>query len=207
VKSPQPPCKRVKRSLSELSPGQRRRRIYRTLGQPLLGAVLLFILYFTLPLDHPISTSTVIVMAIGLMLVAAWVALQVVHILRSDFPVLRAIGALATSIPLFLLLFAAGYYLIEHNQTNAFNETMNRVDALYYTVTVFSTVGFGDIAPKTQPARIVTMIQMMGQLVLLGITGKVIIGAVQVSRERSNGETVAEVLAETPEPTEDPTGS
>lgn len=191
MNTPQRPQKRVKRSLSELSPGQRRRRIYKTLGRPLLGSVLLFVLYFTLPLDHKISASTILVMALGLILVGAWVAYQVVHILRSDFPVLQGIGALATSIPLFLLMFAAGYYVIEHNQSAAFNQQMNRVDALYYTVTVFSTVGFGDIAPKSQPARIITMIQMMGDLVLLGITGKVILGAVQVSRERGSGESIA----------------
>ncbi len=28
----------------------------------------------------------------------------------------------------------------------AFNETLTRIDSLYFTLTVFATVGFGDIA-------------------------------------------------------------
>jgi hypothetical protein len=32
---------------------------------------------------------------------------------------------------------------------------LTRTDALYFTVTVFSTVGFGDITAKTETARLV----------------------------------------------------
>jgi hypothetical protein len=41
-------------------------------------------------------------------------------------------------------------------------EPLSRTDALYYTITVFSTVGFGDITPRADLARIVTMVQMGG---------------------------------------------
>jgi hypothetical protein len=33
--------------------------------------------------------------------------------MKSPFPELRAVGALATSIPLFLLLFAATYFIMD----------------------------------------------------------------------------------------------
>ena len=36
------------------------------------------------------------------------------------------------------------------------------------TVTVFSTVGFGDISPKSEAARVVLMGQMLGDLAVLG---------------------------------------
>jgi voltage-gated potassium channel len=41
-------------------------------------------------------------------------------------------------------------------------EPLSRTDALYYTITVFSTVGFGDVTPRADLARIVTMVQMGG---------------------------------------------
>ena len=66
---------------------------------------------------------------------------------------LRAIEALAAAIPLFLLVFAAAYVKLDSTQAQAFSEPLSRTDALYFTITVFSTVGFGDITPSpTRPA-------------------------------------------------------
>jgi voltage-gated potassium channel len=49
---------------------------------------------------------------------------------------------------------------------------------------VFSTVGFGDITPLTQPARVVTMVQMLGDLVVVGLVLQVMLGAVKAGRQR-----------------------
>jgi hypothetical protein len=56
--------------------------------------------------------------------------------------------------------------------------------ALYFTVTVFSTVGFGDITAKTGTARLVVTGQMIADLVILGLAIKVIVGAVRRGRQR-----------------------
>jgi Ion channel len=53
--------------------------------------------------------------------------------------------------PFYLLLFAATYYLMSINRPTAFSEGLGRTDALYFTVSVFATVGFGDIAPVSEP--------------------------------------------------------
>jgi hypothetical protein len=49
--------------------------------------------------------------------------------------------------------------------------------ASYYTVTVFSTVGFGDITAKTELARTLVTVQMLVNLVVIGLVAKVIFGA------------------------------
>ena len=59
-----------------------------------------------------------------------------------------------------------------------------RTDALYFTVTVFSTVGFGDITAKSETARIVLIVQMLADLAFLGAGVRVLLGAVQRRRER-----------------------
>jgi voltage-gated potassium channel len=51
-------------------------------------------------------------------------------------------------------------------------------------VTVFTTVGVGDISPKSETARIVLMVQMLADLALLGTGLRVLLGAVQHGRER-----------------------
>ena len=40
-----------------------------------------------------------------------------------------------------------------------------------------SMVGFGDITPKTEPARIVAMVQMLTNLVVLAVLVRLIFGA------------------------------
>ncbi|MEV4441110.1 potassium channel family protein [Streptomyces sp. NPDC049577] len=68
---------------------------------------------------------------------------------------------------------------MDHAGEGEFTEPLTRTDALYFTLTVFSTVGFGDITPETHEARIVTMVQMTGDILLLGVAAHVVVGAVQ----------------------------
>jgi voltage-gated potassium channel len=67
----------------------------------------------------------------------------------------------------------------------AFTEPLGKTTALYFTVTVFATVGFGDIVPKSEAARIVTTVQMLADLVVVGLVVRVLLGAARASRERS----------------------
>ncbi len=49
---------------------------------------------------------------------------------------------------------------------------------------VFSTVGFGDIAPKAEAARVLLIVQMLGDLAILGAGIRVLLGAVQRGRQQ-----------------------
>ncbi len=51
-------------------------------------------------------------------------------------------------------------------------------------MTVFATVGLGDIAPRTDLARIVTTTQMLVGLTALGVIAKILLGAVEVAVQR-----------------------
>lgn len=109
---------------------------------------------------------------------------RVTQVTRSPFPRVRAVEALGTTVPLFLLLFAASYVAMSANDPASFTEPVDRVDAAYFAVTVFATVGFGDITAVTQPARVVTTLQMVTGLVLVGLIARVILAAVQEGRSR-----------------------
>lgn len=82
------------------------------------------------------------------------------------------------------MLFAATHYLIGHNYPHSYTQTMTRLDALYFTVTVFTTVGFGDIAPVSELARTVTLLQMIGDVLIIFVIARVLFGAVRVGIER-----------------------
>jgi hypothetical protein len=113
-------------------------------------------------------------------------------ILGSDYPALRAIEALAAAIPLFLLVFAATYFKLADVRPQAFTEPLTRTDALYFTVTVFATVGFGDIAPVATAARVTVMVQMLGDLLVVGLVLRGMLGAVRTSLQRREAAASAE---------------
>ncbi len=141
-------------------------------------------LYYLLPFDRSASGVAVTLLVAGLAVFLALVAFQVRAIITAPFPGLRAIEALATSVPLFLALFAATYFVMARLSPGSFTAPLTRTDALYFTVTVFSTVGFGDITAKTETARLVVTGQMIADLVILGVAIKAIVGAVRRGRQR-----------------------
>jgi voltage-gated potassium channel len=161
-----------------------RRRVLRALLRAALTSTVLVVLYYTLPLTGKLKASTVVLLLAGLAVFAGVIGWQLRAILRSQYPALRAIEALAFAIPLFLLVFAAAYVKLADTQAHAFTEPLNRTDALYFTITVFSTVGFGDIAPVATAARVTTMVQMLGDLVVVGLVLRVMLGAVKEGRQR-----------------------
>jgi voltage-gated potassium channel len=65
---------------------------------------------------------------------------------------------------------------------------MTRTDFLYFTVTVFSTVGFGDITPKSEPARTVLIVQMLGDVAPLGAGIRILVGAVRRGQQRRSAD-------------------
>jgi hypothetical protein len=144
----------------------------------------LIVIYYLLPLDRSSVAVAVTLLTIGLVGLIALVAYQVRSIIRSAFPLLRGVEALATSIPLFLLLFAATYVVLETISAGNFSQPLSRTDAIYFTVTVFATVGFGDITAKTDLARLVVTGQMLADLVVLGLGARVLLSAVQRGRHR-----------------------
>lgn len=141
-------------------------------------------LYYLLPFDRSDTGGAVTWLAAGLVVFVGLVAVQVRAIIASPFPGLRAIEALATSVSLFLALFAATYFVMARLSPGSFTAPLTRTDALYFTVTVFSTVGFGDITAKTETARLVVTGQMITDLVILGLAIKAIVGAFRRGRQR-----------------------
>jgi voltage-gated potassium channel len=144
-------------------------------------------LYYLLPLDRQAPWAAITTLAIALALLIGLIVVQVRSILASTFPGMRAVEALASCIPLFLLLFASTYYVLERLAPGNFSEPLTRSDSLYFTVTVFSTVGFGDITPKTELARLLVTGQMVADVIILGIAIKVIVGAARSKRSGTAG--------------------
>jgi voltage-gated potassium channel len=174
---------------ADLSPRRRRWLIARGLLRALATTVVMVALYYLLPLDRRSDALVFVVLAVGVALLATMIAWQVRAIEDSDYPGIRAVQALASTTPLFLLLFASTYVLLSRSDAATFTEPLSRSDALYFTVTIFATVGFGDISAKTETARLVVTTQMLLDLVVLGLGIQVILGAVKRGKADGDADT------------------
>lgn len=171
---------------------------------PILGSVvsvaLLLIVYYAAPLDRPPDFWTGAGFVAGLVAFVVLVVWQVRVITRSHHPRLRAVQAVGTAFLLLLTIYASAYSVVAHYRPDSFSETLSRTDALYFAVTVFATVGFGDITPRSELARILTMTQMLVGLVALGLVVKILLGAADTAGRRPHR---ADVPALSPDPDED----
>jgi hypothetical protein len=170
--------------VDEPTPRDVRRAVVRALFRAAVTAALLIALYYVVPMKSAMDTKAVVGLILALLALAAIIVWRVRDITRSEHPGLRAIQTLAIVVPLFILAFAATYYLAERANGSNFSEPLTRSGALYFSVTVFSTVGFGDITAKTDGARLVVTAQMFLDLLLLGFGARVFVGAVKLGRQR-----------------------
>ena len=170
-----------------LSRAQRRRRLAAGLLRASAVTVVLVAVYYLAPLDNLSGVPLGLTLAVGLLVLAAVASYQVKAIIRSRHPAVKAVEALAGIAPLFLLLFAAVYFLMAEADAGNFNETLNRTDSLYFTVTIFATVGFGDITATSETARVLVTVQMILDLIVLGLGVRVFVGAVEAGRKTTNG--------------------
>jgi len=161
-----------------------RRQAARSLVSSALVSGLAITLYFALPLSSAVTTTTLFFLLLGLSGIVALVAWHLWSIVRSPYPRVRGVAALATTVPLFLVVFATTYFVMSRTDAASFSEPLSRLDSAYFTMTVFATVGFGDITPVASDARAVTMVQMVGDVLIVGLVANVIVGAVREGVQR-----------------------
>ncbi|MFD8594718.1 potassium channel family protein [Kitasatospora sp. NPDC059646] len=136
------------------------------------GPVLLLTAYFTVPVgwfgpEHP--TASWLLFAAVLSVLGAGLLREVRR------QVLGLPGRPALVIVLLLcgaLVVFATAYLAMSKQPGELVGLNTKVDALYFTVITMATVGYGDIHPAGQAARIVVMLQLLYTVVFLttGVT-------------------------------------
>jgi voltage-gated potassium channel Kch len=132
----------------------------------------LLVAYFTLPLgafgpEHPGLSWSVFTL---LLTALAALLLREIQLLMLDSSLGRSGLGVPLLILLALLIFAGAYRSLARDP-GEFRGLNTRVDALYFTVITMSTVGYGDIAPLGQSARVVVMLQILYTLVFLTAGG------------------------------------
>jgi hypothetical protein len=160
-----------------------------SLARTTLATVALLVVYYRAPLDRPVDLRLALWLAVGLVILSVGVSWQARAIVASETPRLQALETAAVALPALIVLYASVYTVIAHDHPESFSQVLGRTDALYYTMTIFATVGFGDITPTTEITRIVTMTQMVVGILAVGLAAKLLVGAVQdaVARNAAPG--------------------
>ena len=149
----------------------------RVVARSVITAVLVVALFAVLPADGAQSASSLVVLSAGVVLLVLLVGLRVRQILRDSRPRLRAAEGLALVVPLFVALFAWVYLLLSQAEPAAFSEPLNRIDAAYFTLSILSTVGFGDISAQNDLARLLVSAQIVLTFTLLAGVVRLILDA------------------------------
>lgn len=159
------------------------------LGRMVLTVSALCATYFLIPTRRPGEGLGVPWLILQLCVFAAVVGVQVPAIIRARYPILRAIESLAVLVPVYLLMFARLYLANSQNDATGFSRPLDHVTSLYFTVTVFATVGFGDIVALTDSMRLLVTVQMLGNLVVLGLGIRLLTSAARRGIARRGGQT------------------
>jgi voltage-gated potassium channel len=151
--------------------GQLPRSLLTLLGQTTVVLVLLTVAYYVAPLQgfwhESVSVlrfclSLAAVLALGLVFRIyqrrrAWLPLEY-----------RRVQWLLAALYLLVLTFATAYALVATLSPGQFEGIHDRTNALYFSMTVVSTVGLGDVHPTGHLAQLLVTAQMIFDLVYLG---------------------------------------
>ncbi len=130
------------------------------------------VVYLLIPVEGEGARATAIIACLGIATILAVFARQISRVSRSRRPVLAAVEALVLVFGLFLCLFALLYVSISVADPQAFTQSVDKVAGIYFTTTVLTTVGFGDISPISNTARVMVTLQMVLGMVLIGTAFK-----------------------------------
>ena len=163
--------------LADLDPAFRRRAILRCGLTIAVCWVIIIGAFYVVPIGHESGLRAFVRLGADVALIGAVFVWQIRRISVAELPELRAIEALGIVVVLFLVAFSGIYLGMSHESPLTFTQRLNQTKALYFTISIFSTVGFGDITPRTDPARLVVAAQMLLDLAIIGAVVRLIFNA------------------------------
>jgi voltage-gated potassium channel len=175
-------------SLEDLQPRERRRAIARAGARMTATTVALFVLYAVIPVAGESGARALIELIAGLVVfggILIWLALSIV---KADLPEVRAVEALIVAVVILITVFAYTYLSLSRGNAASFTEPLDHASSVYFTVTTLGTVGYGDIAGKTEAARILITIQILLDLVVLIAIARAVLFAARFALRRPSGE-------------------
>jgi hypothetical protein len=170
--------------LGELTPRQRRRAFARVAVRSVITVALLITAYALIDPRDLAEGNLGARLVFALVLFFAVLTAQFFAIMRDPTPEMRAGSAMIVAVTLLVLMFSMTYATLAATNPEWFSQPLDKSSAIYFTVTILGTVGFGDITAVSESARWVVTAQMVLDLTLVVALGRVLVTAARAGRAR-----------------------
>ena len=145
-----------------------RRRRWLTGGGNLLAVL---VIYFAIPVE---GEQRVGAMVVGILLAFAAALVSAGLVVRELRQSTGISGThLIVAAEVVLVVFAFTYYLLAANNGNQMVGVSTRLDALYFSMTTMTTVGYGDVHASGQLARGIVTVQLAFDVLFIALLGAV----------------------------------
>lgn len=172
-------------TLADIDHRHRRRLLVASVLRIVVVTALLLALYALLPVGRS-GGKAVAELVAGLVVFLAVIGWMVRRIVSDDHPELRAVEAFGIAVPALIVVFAYAYLSLAQANPANFSQRLDHVGAVYFTVTVISTVGFGDIVARTDATRLLVTVQIVLDLVLVAGIARTIVFATRIGIRRQH---------------------
>lgn len=142
-----------------------------------LGVAAILALYLWIPEPEGDEPPWVVFTAIALVAViysftGVW---AVFRIHKAKHPARTGITLLSVMVTAIVVIFAMAYLSLSIDNPANFNMELTKISALYFTMTILTTVGFGDIHAQSDAAMIAVMVQMVASITLITTLGRILV--------------------------------
>jgi len=163
-----------------------RREAIETGVRMLIAAAVILAGYWLLPLDwFEGYGAPLVLLVVGMIGYLALVFRRMVHLAKASNPVVQLGESLILVIVGLVCLFAFTYAVLGAYEPDAFNVEVDKHAALYFSMTVTTTTGFGDIVATSPFSRNMVSLQMFITLIVLASAIRGVTFAAQLARKRT----------------------
>jgi hypothetical protein len=126
------------------------------------------VLYFVVPATPRLPADAVVARGVTSalwLLLLAWLLVRQLRLQVDQGD--RRIDGLVVSVVAVVVVFSLAFYLMALQRPGEIAGLHTRVDALYFTMSTLTTVGFGDVHATGQTARVLVLVQMVFNVVFV----------------------------------------
>lgn len=143
--------------------------LVRRWGPLLLGGTLVVVVYFVLPVQQESAVHAtalrVLATVLGVVAMGALVTRELRRQVQSGYD--RRLDGLLLAVIVVVVGFSLIYFLVNRNDPAQVSGLHTRIDALYFTMSTMTTVGYGDVHAEGQAARALVVVQLVFNLVFV----------------------------------------
>ena len=145
-----------------------------------LTIVVPVVAYFLVPLDKEFGEliAAMLVIAAAASLIPISIR-QAQRVLTSPDPLFDAMRCIVSALVFLVVAFSSAYFVLAANYDNQIAGLETKLDAIYFTITILATVGFGDISATGQTARGIVSGQMVVNFAVLAVSLRVVTWALK----------------------------